>query len=80
MIDHSYWFEHDIVDKFYPAYIGMFGDQINSTYWFWHSFVSVDGALTSGTDVTVMYQMGDENSSWEGVHILADANMPSFEY
>ena len=80
MIRNGYWYEHEIVDKFYPAYVGMFGDQSDNTYWFWHTFVSVDGVIGNGVDVTMMYQMGDENSDWEGVHILGTTNMVHYNY
>ena len=80
MQDHQNWYRAGIVDKFYPAYIGMFGDQVENTYWFFHSFVSVDGVLADDVDVTIMYQMGDENSDWEGVHIVGESSMTSFEY
>ena len=36
---------------------------------FFHRFVSIDGQIEEGVEVSVLYQMGDENSDWEGVYI-----------
>ena len=80
MVKDGYWFATEIVNNFYPSYIGMYGDTRDNSYWFWHSFVSVDGVIPDGVDVTVMYQMGDEDSNWEGVHILGEASMPEYDY
>ena len=73
MADHEYWYLAGVVDKFFPAYIGMFSDERDESYWFWHSFVTVEGRIPDGVDVTVMYQMGDEESDWEGVHFVGSA-------
>ena len=80
MVEDGYWFASEVVDNFYPSYIGMYGDTRDNTYWFWHSFVTVDGVIADGVDVTVMYQMGDEDSHWEGVHIQGETNMNAYHY
>ena len=55
MVEDGYWFASEVVDNFYPSYIGMYGDTRDNSYWFWHSFVTVDGVIADGVDVTVMY-------------------------
>ena len=80
MVEDGYWYVSGVVDNFYRSYIGMYGDTRDDSYWFYHSFVSVDGILAEGVDLTVMYQMGDDNSDWEGVHIVGEADMPYYDY
>merc|ERR1712228_804726 len=80
MTDGSYWYVANVVDRFYPAYIGMYGDEPSHTYWFWHSFVSVEGRIeVDNVDVTVMYQMGDINRDWEGVHFVSTASLKDYD-
>ena len=71
---NDYWTAAGISDDIYRGYIGFYGHENEllgqQNYYFIHTFVTVDGVLTSeDVDISVLYQMGDENSDWQGVHI-----------
>ena len=68
------WHDPNISVETFRSFIGMYegsaGPKSPQRLYFIHSFVSVEGVLeTEGVDVSILYQMGDEDSNWEGVHI-----------
>ena len=72
--DNNNWSVTGITNDDYKNFIGMYnynGAVADTTkYYFMHSFVPASGLLTTaGEDISVLYQMGDENSDWEGVRI-----------
>ena len=76
MMNRENWTSPGITDNFFKNFIGLFG--VNYTtedrYFFWHSFVSIEGKIPQDVDVSILYQMGDKDSDWEGVHIIGVNN------
>jgi len=80
MRSESEWDTGGITDDFFDNLIGMYGDMTSqpNRYIFFNRFVSIDGAIDEGVEVSILYQMGDENSDWEGVYITGVAG--GFDY
>lgn len=76
MMGRENWYSPGITDNFFTNFIGLFGVDYTTEqrYFFWHSFVSIEGKIADQVDVSILYQMGDENSNWEGVHIIGVNN------
>lgn len=59
-----------VTDDFYESVIGLYAPTDYDGYIFWHQFISLDGLLTiSGEQINIMYQMGDQDSDWQGVYL-----------